>query len=101
MEIFGFFYGNVNRVVPYVSYNFEHLIINENTFKLVQTFHHCTEDSPSKARLFRKHLNVCVTSFKRQKDFTPYNAITDVTFAHFTVINDVKAACAFRTVTIF
>ena len=41
-------------------FRFEYLIINENTFKLLRTFGHCTEDSPSKARLFRKRLNVCI-----------------------------------------
>ena len=37
-------------------------------------------------------------SFKRQNDVSPSTAITDVTFDHFSVANDVKAARAFRHV---
>ena len=55
---------------------------------------------PPKAGLFRKRLHVLVTSFKRINDVTPSNAITGVTFDHFSVANDVKAAGAFRTVTL-
>ena len=69
------------------------------TLKLILTFPHCTEEIPPKAGLFRKHLHVFVTSFKRQNDVTPSNAINDVTFDHFSVINDVKAACVFQTPT--
>ena len=50
--------------------------------------------------MFRKRLHVFVTSFKRQNDVTPSNAITDATFDHFSVVNDDKAARAFRTVTL-
>ena len=39
-----------------------------------------------------------MTSFKRPNDVTPSNAITDITFDHFSVVNDVKVARAFRTV---
>ena len=41
-----------------------------------------------------------VTSLKQQNDVTAFNAITDVTFDHFSVVNDVQAARAFRTVTL-
>ena len=37
---------------------------------------------------------------KRQNDVTPSNAITDVTFDHYSVANDVKAARVLRTVTL-
>ena len=39
-------------------------------------------------------------SFKHQNDVSPSTAITVVTFDDFSVANDVKAACAFRTVTL-
>ena len=39
-------------------------------------------------------------SFKCQNDVLPSTAITDVTFDHFSVANDVKAAHTFRTVTL-
>ena len=39
-------------------------------------------------------------SFKRQNAVTSSNAITDVTFDHFSVVNDVNAARPFRTVTL-
>ena len=41
-----------------------------------------------------------MTSFKRQNDVTPSYVITDVIFDHFSELNDVKAARAFRTVTL-
>ena len=41
-----------------------------------------------------------VTSSKRQNDVTPSDAITDVTFDNFSVVIDVKAACAFKTVSL-
>ena len=51
--------------------------------------------------MYRKRLRVLVTSFKRQYDVTQSNAITDVTFDHLSVVNDVKAARAFITVILF
>ena len=39
-------------------------------------------------------------SFKCQNELSPSTAITDVTFDHLSVANDVKAAHAFRTVTL-
>ena len=67
--------------------------------QLLRSIRHCTEEIPPKAGLFRKRLHVFVTSFKRQNDATPSDAITDVTFDNFSVVNDVKAVHAFRTVT--
>ena len=48
--------------------------------------------------MMSKH--VFVTSFKGQNNFTPSNTITDVTFDHFSGVNDVQAVHAFRTVTL-
>ena len=67
---------------------------------LLQTFRHCTEEIPTKAGLFRKRLDVLGMSFKLQYDVTSFIATTDVTFDHFLVVNDVKAAGAFKTVTL-
>ena len=58
------------------------------------------EKIPPKAGLFRQGLHVFVTPFKRQNDVTPSNAISDVMFDHFSVVNDAKAVRAFRTVTL-
>ena len=46
------------------------------------------------------HVHVFVMAFKRQNDVSPSGAITDITFGHFSVTNDVKAARAFRVVTV-
>ena len=74
-------------------FRFEHTLNNENTFDRI--FRHCTEEIPPKAGLFCNRLHVFVTSFKCQKDITPSNAITDFTFDHFSVVNNVKAAHTF------
>ena len=41
---------------------------------------------------FRKRLHVFLTSIERQNDVTPSNAITDVTFYHFSGVNADKNA---------
>ena len=56
----------------------------------------CKEDQLTSAQ----RLHVFVTSFMRQNDVTPSNVINDVTFDCFSVVNDVKAARAFKTVTL-
>ena len=37
---------------------------------------------------------------QKVNDITPSNTITDVTFDHFSVVNNIKAVHAFRTVTL-
>ena len=41
-----------------------------------------------------------ITSFKRQNNIASFNSITEITFDHFSVVNDVKAGHAFRSGTL-
>ena len=50
------------------------------SLQLLPTFRHCTEELPPILRLRRIPLHVIVTSFKRQNDVTPSNAMSDVIF---------------------
>ena len=45
------------------------------------TFRHCAEEIPPNVGLYRKRSHAFLTSFKRQNDVTPSNAMTDVIFA--------------------
>ena len=50
------------------------------SLQLLPTFRHCTEELPPILRLRRIRLHVIVTSFKRENDVTPSNAMNDVIF---------------------
>ena len=82
-------------------FRFEQTINNGNTFEDFSIFDISAiarKKSYQKLDCFAKNF---VTFFKRQNDVTPSNAITDVTFDHFSAVNDVKTAHTFRTVTLF
>ena len=63
---------------PFVKLFLDQTISEQDHYKLIQTFHHCTEEFSPIVGLCCILLLVFVTSFRRKNDVTPSNVMSDV-----------------------
>ena len=93
-------YNSTNHALELNLFRFEQTLNDETIFEVFNSLQYSAivlMKSP-KSLTVSQSVHVFVTSFKRQDDVSTSIAITDVTFDHFSLANDVKAARAFRTV---